>query len=130
VTGLVCDTGAIGALATGSTLHARDLLQTAVAEGITLAVPAAAYATAWAGSAPLSRMLLDSFLDLAVVVVDPLDAQTARATAVVLTRAGARESLDFAQVVVSAQARGWPVISTASEPLFALAPDLAMETLP
>lgn len=130
MTGLVCDTGAITALATGSTDHARELRQTAVAEGITLAVPAAAYALAWAGSAPVSRMLLDIFLDLAVVVVDPLDAPTARATAVVLARSGIRGSLDLAQVVVSAQARGWPVISTESEPLFVLDPDLAVETLP
>jgi len=94
VTGLVSDTGAVVALATGSTLHARDLLQTAVAEGITLAVPAAAYAAAWASSAPLGRML------------------------------------DFSQVVVSAQARGWPVITAAPGPLFALAPDVAVEVLP
>lgn len=60
MTGLVGDTGAVVALATGSTLHARDLLQAAVAEGITLAVPAAAYAAAWASSAPLGRLLLDS----------------------------------------------------------------------
>lgn len=130
MTGLVGDTGAVVALATGSTLHARDLLQAAVAEGITLAVPAAAYAAAWAGSAPLGRMLLDGFLDLSVVVVDPLDAQTARATAVVLARAGGRASLDFGQVVVSAQARGWPVITATPGPLVALAPDVAVEVLP
>jgi hypothetical protein len=87
-------------------------------------------AAAWASSAPLSRMLLDGFLDLSVVVVDPLDAQTARATAVVLARAGGRASLDFSQVVVSAQARGWPVITAAPGPLFALAPDVAVEVLP
>jgi len=59
-----------------------------------------------------------------------LDAQTARATAVVLARAGGRASLDFSQVVVSAQARGWPVITAAPGPLFALAPDVAVEVLP
>jgi hypothetical protein len=111
VTELVGDTGAVVALATGSTLHARDLLQTAVAEGITLAVPAAAYAAAWASSAPLGRMLLDGFLDLSA-------------------RAGGRASLDLSQVVVSAQARGWPVITATPGPLFALAPDVAVEVLP
>lgn len=130
MTGLVCDTGVISALAIGSTLHARDLLETAVTEGITLAVPAIAYASAWANSAPLSRMLLDIFLDLAVVVVDPLDAPTARATAVVLARSDLSGSLDLAQVVVSAQTRGWPVISSASELLFTLDPDLVVEVLP
>jgi hypothetical protein len=75
-------------------------------------------------------MLLDGFADLSVVVVDPLDAQTARATAVVLARAGGCPSLDVGQVVVSAQARGWPVITAAPGPLFALAPDVAVEVLP
>ena len=48
----------------------------------------------------------------------------------VLARAGGRASLDFSQVVVSAQARGWPVITAAPGPLFALAPDVAVEVLP
>lgn len=128
--GRVLDASAIAALATGSSVYARAMRQTAVAEGITLVVPAAAYAAAWTSSAPLGRMLLDGFLDLPVVVVDPLDARTARASAVVLARAGGRASLDLGQVIASAHGRGWPVITETPGPLLALAPDVAVEALP
>ena len=77
--GLVCDVDAVRALAVGAAVHARDLLETVLAEGIGLVVPAAAYATAWAGSTPPGRMLLDNFVRLSVVTIDPLDAATAGA---------------------------------------------------
>ena len=48
----------------------------------------------------------------------------------VLARAAGRASLDFSQVLVSAQARGWPVITATPGPLFALAPDVPVEVLP
>jgi hypothetical protein len=118
--GRVLDASAIAALATGSSVFARAMRQTAVAEGITLVVPAAAYAAAWTSSAPLGRML----------VVDPLDARTARASAVILARAGGRGSLDLGQVIASALGRGWPVITETPGPLLALAPDVAVEALP
>ena len=111
MTGLVCAGDAIRALAAGSTLHARELLDIAVTEGVGLAVPAAAYAAAWARSTPTARMWLDDFLELSVVTVDPLDAATARAVGVVLGRSGGRAELDVGQVVVSARARGWPVLA-------------------
>ena len=74
MTGLVCNGDAIRALAVGSTVHARELLEIALTEGVGLAVPAAAYAVAWMWSTPPARMLLDDFLELSVVTVDPLDA--------------------------------------------------------
>ena len=64
MTGLVCDGDAVRALAVGTAVHARDLLETVLTEGIGLVVPAAAYATAWAGSTPPGRMLLDNFVRL------------------------------------------------------------------
>ena len=77
VTGLVCDGDAVRALAVGSAVHARELLEIAVTEGVGLAVPVTAYAAAWARSTPPGRMWLDDFLELSVVTVDPLDAATA-----------------------------------------------------
>ena len=130
MTGLVCNGGAIRALAVGSTVHARELLEIALTEGIGLAVPAAAYAAAWVWSTPPARMLLDDFLELSAVTVDPLDAATARAVGVVLARSGGWAALDVGQVVVSARARGWPVLAVDSGPLLAVAPDVAVETLP
>jgi hypothetical protein len=130
VTGLVCNGDAIRALAVGTTVHARELVETALTEGIGLAVPAAAYATAWARSTPPGRMLLDEFLQLSVVTVDPLDAATARAVGVVLAWSGGRAELELGQVVVSARARGWPLLAVDPGPLLAVAPDVAVETLP
>ena len=66
-------------------------------------MPAAAHAAAWVWSTPPTRMLLDDFLELSVVTVDPLDAATARAVG---------------------------VLAVNSSPLLAVAPDVAVETLP
>jgi hypothetical protein len=120
------------ALAVGSTVYARALRQTTVSEGITLAVPAAACAIAWTRSTPAGRWFLDNLLDLSVIVVDPLDAQAARAVGVVLARrpAGVPPGLDLGQAVVSARARGWPALATAPGLLLALAPDLTVESMP
>ena len=71
MTGLVCNGDAIRALAVGTTVHARELVETALTEGIGLAVPAAAYATAWARSTPPGRMLLDEFLQLSDFLPTP-----------------------------------------------------------
>jgi len=130
VTGLVCDGDAVRALAVGAAVHARDLLETVLTEGVGLVVPATAYATAWAASTPPGRMLLDNFVRLSVVTVDPLDAATARAVGVVLGQAAAAAAVDVGQVVVSARARGWPVLAVDAAPFLAAAPDVIVETLP
>ena len=48
MTGLVLDTNAISVVALGAIIYTRALRETAVGGGITLAVPAAGYAAAWA----------------------------------------------------------------------------------
>ena len=86
-------------------------------------------------------VVLDNLLDLSVIVVDPLDAQAARAVgrpprAMRVPRrcarrpAGVPPGLDLGQVVVSARARGWPALATTPGPLLALAPDLTVESMP
>lgn len=130
MTGLVCDGDAIRALAVGATAHARELLEVALTEGVALAVPATAYAAAWARSTPPGRMWLDDFLHLSVVTVDPLDAPAARAVGVVLARTGGPAALDVGHVVVSALARGWPILAVDPGPIAAVAPDVEVDTLP
>ena len=71
--GRILDTSAIVDVATGVSVYARALRATALGEGMTLSVPAAALAAAWAADGPLGRLFLDQLLDVPVVVVDPLD---------------------------------------------------------
>jgi hypothetical protein len=132
VTGLVLTADAVSALATGSSEHARILRRTAATEGVTLALPAAAYTVAFARTAPAGRWLLGQLVDLAAVVVDPLDAATARAAGVVLARATGAAALrtDIGQAVVSARARGWPLLSVDAGPLMLLATDVDVVGLP
>ena len=133
MTGLVLADDAVTALATGSSEHARTLRRTAAAEGVTLAVPAAAYTVSWARSAPAGRWFLGALVDLAAVVVDPLDAATARAAGVVLasrTTGAATLRVDLGHAVVSARARGWPLLTADAGPLLLLAPDVDVVGLP
>ena len=111
-------------------MHARELLEIVLTEGVGLAVPAAAYAAAWARSTPPGRVWLDDFLELSVVTVDPLDAATARAVGVVLARSGGPGRAGRRPGGGSARARGWPVLAVHPGPLLTTAPDVAVEALP
>ena len=132
MTGLVLTADAVAALATGSTEHVRTLRRTAAAEGVTFAVPAAAYTLAWARTAPAGRCFLGALIDLAAVVVDPLDAATARAAGVVLARTTGPAALrvDLGHAIVSARARGWPLLAADASLLLLLAPDVDVVGLP
>lgn len=46
----------------GATVYARDLVDTATQAGLTLSVPAAALAAAWAATGPFGRLSLDLLL--------------------------------------------------------------------
>lgn len=124
--GWVLDTSAVLAAAIGATDHARALVQTAVEESVTLAVPAAALAASWGAAGPAGRLFVDLLLDLPVTAVDPLDAPVARTVGRVLD---ARGPLDVGHVVAVARTRRWPVV-TAAPGFTALAPDVEVEPLP
>lgn len=128
VDGRVLDTTALLDVAVGATIYTRDLVDTATDAGLTLAVPSAALAAAWAVAAPLGRLFLDELADRSVVVVDPLDSAAARAVGSVI--AGGRAPVERGHVVAAARARDWPVITSEPGPLFALAPDVVHEVLP
>ena len=126
--GRILDDTAILDIAAGTTIYARAVTETALQAGLTLAVPSAALAAAWAAAAPAGRLFIDDLLDLPVVVVDPLDAPAARGAGAVIT--GFRAAVEHGHVVVSARARGWTVVTADPEPLRALAPDVEVEPLP
>lgn len=126
--GRILDTSAILAVASGSSVYAQSLLTTAVDAGVTLALPAAAFAAAWGTSSPAGRMFMDLMLDLPVAVIDPLDTSAARRVGRVLARNHA--PVDLAQVVACGRARGWAVITADPAPLRTLAPDIEIEPLP
>ena len=105
MTGLVLTADAVAALATGST---------------------------GARTAPAGRWFFGALIDLAAVVVDPLDAATARAAGVVLARTTGTAALrvDLGQAIVSARARGWPLLAADASLLLLLAPDVDVVGLP
>jgi hypothetical protein len=108
------------------------LRATALGEGMTLSVPAAALAAAWAAAGPLGRLFLDQLLDVPVVVVDPLDGPAARMVGAVLglPSVPGRYPLDQGHVVAVARGRGWPIISTDPTWLLRLEPNVDVELLP
>jgi hypothetical protein len=126
--GRVLDTTALLHIATGTTPYARELVDTAITAGLTLAVPSAALAAAWAAAAPAGRLFIDDLLDRSPVVVDPLDSAGARTAGVVVT--GGRAPIEQGHVVASARARGWPVITGQPGRLLALAAEVDTRALP
>ena len=82
--------------------------------------------------APAGRWFLGALIDLAAVVVDPLDAATARAAGVVLAPGPPARLLrvDLGHAIVSARARGWPLLTADAGPLLLLAPDVDVVGLP
>jgi hypothetical protein len=130
--GRILDTSAILNVATGASVYGRALRDTALGEGMTLSVPAAALAAAWAAAGPLGRLFLDQLLDVPVVVVDPLDGPAARTVGVVLAFPSVPGSytLDQGHVVAVARGRGWPIISADPTWLLRLEPNVDVEPLP
>lgn len=108
--GWVLDTSAVLAAATGTTAYGRAVVRTAVQQGATLVVPAAALAASWGAAAPAGRLFVDLLLQLPVTVVAPLDAPSARAAGSVLN---VRGPIDVGHVIATARDHeGWPARSS------------------
>jgi hypothetical protein len=103
--GRVLDASALVAFASGTSIYAAALVWTAVEEGMVLAIPSSAIATAWSELAEKDHPVLEVLLRLPTAVVDDLDQATAR-------EVGARGGdLVAAHAVHCAIRRGWPLVT-------------------
>jgi predicted nucleic acid-binding protein len=119
---LVLDAGALIAIERGQRFTVI-LLERAVTLGTSLVVPAGALAQAWRNSR--TQVRLGRFLSSSTVQVEPLDNMRARAAGQLCALRGTRDVID-ASVVLSARARGCPIVTTDPEDLAYLDPSLEL----
>ena len=115
--------------------YAQALVWSAMEVGMTVVVPAAVLALAYADTAEQDHDVLRELLELPVTVFDPLTAVEAPELGRILATATGpaalrRDSLALAHVVHAAQRRGWPVLTGNAAGLRALSPRLDLDELP
>ena len=130
--GRVLAYSAIDDIAIGRTIYAAAFLAAANDVGIPLAVPACVLQEAWAAAAPSDYPFLELLTGLPLVVVDPLDPSAAQRSGVLAADVHASGAYDSgaAHTVLTAQDRGWPVLTADPRPLRAIDPGLPIELLP
>lgn len=121
-TTVVFDTGALIALERGNE-RLRALLGLAVEMDATIIVPAGVLAQAWRDGAKQSR--LSKFAKDPRVVVEVLDAETARASGALCARAETSDVID-ASVIVAAMRHRCGVVTSDPADLERLAPTVAL----
>jgi hypothetical protein len=131
IEGTVLDVSAITDIAGGRTAYGAAFLDTAVAAGRAVVVPAAAWLEAW-GSAPASsRPFLEMLSGLPVILFSELDAPAAQAAGLMVGQAGDPQlSAGTAHAVQLARSIGWPVLTADRESVIALDPSVPFESLP
>ncbi len=122
MSGTTLDTGALIALEAGSP-RMRALVRLALAEVTPLALPAGVLAQAWRASARQAR--LAQLLRASVTEVVILDRETALKVGGVCAASGASDVVDVS-VVVCAQERGQPIVTSDPGDLAAIDPDLTL----
>jgi hypothetical protein len=127
--GRVLDPTAVLDFATGRSIYGRALVDVAVRTGIILAVPTAALMEAWAGATPDSRPLLAMLRGLPVVVIEPLDGESAEGVGQLAAERG-RPASGVAHAVYVARRRGWSVVTGDPDAVLGLDPHIGFESLP
>jgi hypothetical protein len=107
--GRVLDATAVAAFARQRSIYLSALVWTATEEDVVLLVPATALVEAGRGLDEHSRAVLDVLLGLPVTVVETLDADRARAVAVLADEHGL--DVGSAHAVRSALDRGWSIVT-------------------
>lgn len=129
--GRVLDVTAVVGFSTGQSVYAEALVMTAIDENIVLAVPSTALTRACALIPRGHELGLDVLLGLPCTVIDALDTARARAVGALLRQGGEPGGdITTAHVVHCAQRRGWPVVTSAPEPLLTLDRSIEIESLP
>jgi hypothetical protein len=107
--GRVLDATAVAAFARQRSIYLSALVWTATEEDVVLLVPATALVEAGRGLDDDGRAVLDVLLGLPVTVVETLDADRARAVAVLADEYGL--DVGSAHAVRSALDRGWSIVT-------------------
>jgi hypothetical protein len=120
--------------------YPQALVWTAVEEGMVLAIPAAALASAWARTPVEAHDALAVLLALPNTIVEPLDAHDAREVGRLLAANASPASASSAesdpdriragQVVACALRRGWPVVTGQARHLRRLHAEVEVDELP
>jgi hypothetical protein len=128
--GLVLDASALGDLAENRTPYAAELVDTAIANLRVVCVPATALMECWAQSPEQSQTFLAMFTGLSVVVVDVADETTAIDAGALAAEAGQPKApAGTMHAVLLARTRKWPILTWHPQAVWALDPDVAVESL-
>lgn len=133
ITGRVLDTSALLDAATGRTIFFRALVVAAAELGMTLAIPATAWAEAWALAPDDALPSLSLIAEHPHAVLVALDADGAQQVGVRAGNAGAQGlpwTVRSAHVVDVALQRGWPVVTSEPDELLGIDPEVRLQTLP
>ncbi len=110
--------------------YPQALVWTAVEEGMVLAIPAAALATAWARTPTEAHDALNVLLALPNTVVEPLDIDTAQHVGRLLALGASDDDVRAGQVVHCGIRRGWPIVSGEPDLLRSLDARIEVDELP
>ena len=125
------DTSAVLDVVTASTVYGQAFVAAANQRGVVLLLPGSVLAQTWALAPDDAGPLIELLLDLPVVVVEPLDAATARPAGHAVWHLPDAADLTVAsQVVQAARSRGWRVLTRDPGPLQRIDPRLVVETPP
>ena len=130
--GFVLDAGALEELA-GANIYAATFADRAAVRGIVLIVPATALSESWQRAVrvdPDRRDHLRELLDSPMVVVAPLDEDTATACGDLMIGVDQPPDVSAAHVVLCARDREWPVLAGDPDRIRRIEPDLSIEKLP
>lgn len=122
VTGTTLDAGALIALEAGGA-RMRALVARALQHDAAVAIPAGALAQSWRGSARQARIA--RLLRSTITEIVPLDRRAALAVGKLCARSGTSDIVD-ASVVLCAQQRGHPVVTSDPHDLRAIDPGLRL----
>jgi len=128
--GIVLDASALGDLAENRTPYAAELVDTAIANLRVVCVPATALMECWAQSPDEAQTFLAMFTGLSVVVVDVADEATAIDAGALAAASGqASAAAGTMHAVLLARTRKWPVLTWNPQAIWALDPDVIVESL-
>jgi hypothetical protein len=129
--GLVIDTAVLTEAAGDRTSEAAGLIYIAMKDLRTVCVPTNVLMEGWSHVPERSQVFLAMFVNLPVVVVDPLGQDDAVDAGVRAALAGRqrRARCDLKQAVQVARQRGWPLVTRDVDAARALGPDVRVRPL-